>query len=437
MQKFFNGILLVPFFVLSLTSLAQVNSVSPYSRLGLGEFQSQNYARALGFGGANFALPDAYNVNFTNPASYSRLDLTTFHLGFETSVVEQEQRNPDMLVKNYNTGLRYFSFGLPVTDWWGSAIGLQPYTSRGYDISRQHPDAPDGVDVQERFLGTGGLNNLYWGNAFDVAEGLSLGINTSFIFGKLRKQNQLNWDNDIPGSVTDQQINVKGLKLGYAAQYSYTFKNGKEFSLSAGYNNSTALSADVDYYAYITSQGGVPIDSVVRDLDRDISLPSEFSIGLSYGAKDRNTPQYSWAVAADLHYYQGSEFEDFDGAQNLVNSYKAELGGFLVPALAFENINRNGNYLGQIEYRLGGYYEQTPFEVDDTQLSEYGITFGLGLPVRQRGLAPGEVKRSVINTALILGRRGSLEQGLIRESFLKVFVGITLNDKWFIKYKYR
>ena len=101
-----------------------------------------------------------------------------------------------------------------------------------------------------------------------------------------------------------------------------------------------------------------------------------------------------------------------------------------------EEINRTGNYFSRIEYRLGGYYEETPLQIQGRTIPDYGITFGLGLPMRQN-LGPGENRRSIVNAGFIFGRRGTLEDGLIRESYFKLFIGITFNDKWFIDYKYR
>ena len=66
----------------------------------------------------------------------------------------------------------------------------------------------------------------------------------------------------------------------------------------------------------------------------------------------------------------------------------------------------------------------------------YGMTFGMGIPVR-RSNVPGVVRVNTINTGLVIGRRGTTNNGLIQETYLNFYLGLTLNDKWFIKYKYR
>ena len=121
---------------------------------------------------------------------------------------------------------------------------------------------------------------------------------------------------------------------------------------------------------------------------------------------------------------------------NLADGLRFEAGALFTPGLTFKKDNRL-NYFELIEYRLGGFYENTPYTVAGTQLNDYGITIGFGLPIRARNLAPGENRNTMVNIGAVLGRRGSLENGLIQESYLNFYLGLTLNDKWFNKIKYR
>jgi hypothetical protein len=65
------------------------------------------------------------------------------------------------------------------------------------------------------------------------------------------------------------------------------------------------------------------------------------------------------------------------------------------------------------------------------------MTFGIGIPLRVRGLAPGEERNNTINLGFNYAIRGTLNEGLIREEVTQIIFGVTLNDRWFIKYKYR
>jgi hypothetical protein len=69
--------------------------------------------------------------------------------------------------------------------------------------------------------------------------------------------------------------------------------------------------------------------------------------------------------------------------------------------------------------------------VKNTQLDEIGMSFGMSLPVM------GSSTRSRLNIGAELGERGSLENGLLRERFADVYIGISitpdLREQWFKK----
>jgi hypothetical protein len=43
---------------------------------------------------------------------------------------------------------------------------------------------------------------------------------------------------------------------------------------------------------------------------------------------------------------------------------------------------------------------------------------------------------STLDIAIKLGERGTIENGLVNESFMQMVLGLTINEKWFIKRKY-
>jgi hypothetical protein len=62
--------------------------------------------------------------------------------------------------------------------------------------------------------------------------------------------------------------------------------------------------------------------------------------------------------------------------------------------------------------------------INEKEINNFGITFGIGLPM---------ANFSNLNLGFELGRRGTTDADLIEESYLKVNVGLSLNDKWFRK----
>lgn len=444
MQKGFKGIFFVPFFILIITQLqAQISSVSPYSKIGIGDLYTNAYSAAQGFAGANLGLVDNTNINFLNPASYSALDLTAFEIGFQGTSVQQRQSTPDIFEENGSAGLRYFAFGLPVKDWWGASIGLQPYSLKGYSISST--STVEDQTITRQTDGNGGLNQLFVGNSFEVANGLSLGVNASFVFGKNEESRYILWDNSKFYNAKIQEVaNTRGAYFSFGAQYALQLENDRELGLGLTFSNAMDLSTTVGNYAYtFIGQPGLesPIDSTASStsVDSDIRLPSEFGFGFSYGKKKKSlyNGNHAWVINGDFHLYNGSEFRNFDGTNvNMVNGYKAELGGFFIPAETFSRMSKSRSFTSTIQYRFGGFYEKTPYNVANTDIYNYGMTFGMGIPIRRSNI-PGVVRVNTINTGLVIGQRGTTSNGLIQETYVNFYLGLTLNDKWFIKYKYR
>lgn len=137
-----------------------------------------------------------------------------------------------------------------------------------------------------------------------------------------------------------------------------------------------------------------------------------------------------WLVAGDIALQNWSTFSAFDQNPGLRNSMRVSLGGQYVPnAMAVGD----GNYVKRINYRMGLRYAQTALELKTTQLVEYGVSVGFGFPVGRNYLFQNF---SMVNIGAEFGQRGTTTNGLIKENFMKVTLGFTINDRWFVKPKY-
>ncbi|MGA9269483.1 MAG: hypothetical protein WBV45_02595, partial [Lutimonas sp.] len=85
------------------------------------------------------------------------------------------------------------------------------------------------------------------------------------------------------------------------------------------------------------------------------------------------------------------------------------------------------SYFNRITYRAGFHYQKSGLVVNDTEINEYGISFGVSLPI---GL-----KLSNVNMGFEMGKRGTTDNNLIEENFYNFRLSLSLNDKWFRKQK--
>lgn len=79
-------------------------------------------------------------------------------------------------------------------------------------------------------------------------------------------------------------------------------------------------------------------------------------------------------------------------------------------------------------YRAGARFEQTGLAVNGQDINEFGISFGLGLPVGRLF--------SNMNLGFEIGKRGTTDFGLIQENFFNTYLSFSLNDRWFEKRLY-
>lgn len=57
-----------------------------------------------------------------------------------------------------------------------------------------------------------------------------------------------------------------------------------------------------------------------------------------------------------------------------------------------------------------------------------GITLGFGLPLKN--------SKSILNLNLEYGSRGIINQNLVREDYVKIGLGVSINENWFFKRKF-
>jgi hypothetical protein len=107
-----------------------------------------------------------------------------------------------------------------------------------------------------------------------------------------------------------------------------------------------------------------------------------------------------------------------------LNSFEVRVGGQYIP-----DKSAGSSFWQRMTYRAGARYGQLPLEFRGERIDEFGISFGFSLPLRR--------SRSTFNFGFEFGRRGTTEQELVQENFIKFNFGISLYERWFIKYRYQ
>ncbi len=408
---------ILAFVLVGLSSSAQNESNSPYSRFGLGDLQSFSTATQSAMGGVGIASYDPLSINVINPASYSSVFAQRFTMqtgGIHTTKLLQTSTQNQVV---NSTNFNYLMFSFPLSKFWGTSVGLLPYSEKSYSFS----DAITDPSADLLFEGNGGLTRIYFGNSINVNKNLSIGANLNYLFGNLNSSRKV-FFNDVRvfNTKINEDINIKGFYFDFGLMYKA--KLGKWNSvLGFTMDNGSEISAEKTSLIETFRSGGefeLIEDTISFDqqLGGSLVLPTSMGFGLALSNEQ-------WKIMADYKSDNWEEYNLFGTNDDLENSSRLALGFEFVPDK--KSINR---YYKMIRYRLGMYSSKTYLNLKNQQLDEKAITLGFGLPLKRSG--------SLVNLSVELGQMGTTDDGLIKESFASFKIGFIFSDIWFIKRKY-
>ena len=397
---------------------AQIATSSPYSRFGLGELQQNIFPEFNALGGASTALSSSKSVNPNNPATYTSFAPNSFLLSTGGWHQTTRMQNATLEQTVNNNAFSHLVLGFPLSRKIGISFGMIPFTSTGYQISTR--DAVYNADMN--YYGDGGLSKVYFGAATANELGLSIGINASYLFGGLNRRKQLVYDDEsFLNSRSNSKINLKGYYYELGVLYKKVLNENDEFSIGLAANNNSSIrakkSAIVESFEFL-GFSAVPKDTFVNITEwGDITLPKHTSLGISYN-KDKR-----WLLVADYSMQDWAEYTMFDESDNLANSMRVSGGIQYTP-----EYNSVTKYYKRINYRFGASYSNTPLQFDNNQLTEKSVSFGFGIPVKK--------SRTKYDFSCTLGQRGTTENNLIKEQFVRLGLSVSYDGIWFVKRKY-
>lgn len=416
----------------SLLLLAGINAFgqaakSPFSTFGIGERYGNALAHNQGMGGLGLSQPQYWYLNNQNPALLVYNSFTVFQVGLMGEQLDLSNGTKTEQVRGGTMNSLALAFPLKFQKITTS-IGLAPYTNVNYRlqydyfIENEASIVTDTAQIQER--GNGGLAQLYWSTGFKINKNLALGIKASYLFGSVDNDmvQQISPDGQVVSFVTgiSESTYSRGFNLGGGISYTIDSLLNGEYRLSLGaiYDFATRASSSLEknFYSVNSISGDTVALAVLDSKKGKLELPLGFGGGISF-AKDRK-----WAIGVDYYYQDWSTFRSLNQAEtnadNLGASWRLSLGGEYTPDYI------SLNFFKRVTYRVG--LSQAPFFANGKEVDDFGINFGMSLPSG----------RSSIDLAFKAGQRGAIAENGLKENYFKVYLGVTLNDQWFIKRKF-
>lgn len=439
--SFRNALLIL---CLSQSSLvwAQASGDSPYSAYGLGDLLSTGQTTQSLMGGTGLAITEPFAVLSGNPAAYAALARPLFEAGVAFRSTRSTSATAGNTVKDANfTG---FNIGVPFGQGkWGLALGLAPYSDVRYKTGST-TDIPGG-QVSYSYTGSGGLDRAFFGLGRSILQHrpdslgntgsrLLAGADLGFIFGSMEQTRDAvypaNQGYANIRSFTTLVLRAPTANASLIWQGDLTRKKRKEednWRWSVGASAHLPVDFRARYSAlvtsYVTNSGFETVrDTVPGAKEQKGGLTVPLAWGLGFGVQNSR-----WAFTVETAQQDwGQTVVDVPGyalpdVLRRTSSYAA--------AVRFKP-SMEGDLFHRAVYRMGLRHTDAPQEVRGQVLATAAASVGVSLPLN------AAQTNSWFNFGAELGQRGTTAQGLVKERYVTVWLGLTFTpwrgERWFM-----
>ena len=410
---------------------------SSYSRFGLGLLRDLSNSNNRAMGGVAQALRSGNRVNYLNPASNSAVDSLTFL--FDVGMNLQRTR---MVQDGSHLGVNNTSFDFAMATFrlrrhLGMTLGFTQYSDVGYTFTKESivgNDLTTGelITSPAAYAGQGGLHLAFMGVGWEPFKGFSIGANIGLLWGTINHeiattylQNNTTTTND--GDLTTvYDASLLTWKADVGVQYQTLLNATNRLTLGATVGIGHKINREATYYSSYSAE--TVDDLTIQSVPKAYELPMTYSFGVAWEHAER------LLIAADGHFEQWGSctapyFDKYAGVYatstgHYMNRLRFNVGAEYVPG------RYDRPYQRRMNYRFGAFYSSPYQKVNGYDgPREFGLTAGLGLPITNT-----INNRSYINVGLQWTHRSASAAELITENVMSINIGLTFNERWFMKW---
>ncbi len=435
-----NSVLMVLLMLIASPAISQYDTYSPYTRFALGDFTKGGFGQNLAMGGTGIAIHKNDQLNYLNPAAYSARDSMSvlFDFGFNGFMNKYETTGMSNSWKNAN--FHHIALSVPIGKNFAMGTGLVPFSSVGYNIKQEFNDLGTGDPLDFYYHGDGGIMKYFLGASAELFDRISLGVNMNYLLGDINKERYLSFPSqpDFASTSAIEEIQISHTYFGFGLQYNEVIADKFFFTLGGTYDLETTFNSAIDNTitskfpssstyrgAYLNDSTFISSDIIISGSDTATSsftMPSKIGVGIALGIPNKLT------VTAD---YYMQDWASTNSVNNFLNSDEYKFANTRSMHFGIEYTPDHEAFRGYhnlISYRIGGYYSDHYIQLQNYQMKDYGITFGVGLPMNK--------SKSSFNIGFTLGTRGTAENNFVKENYGILTFSVTLHDLWFYKRKF-
>lgn len=410
---------------------AQSGTNSPYSQYGLGLLNEQSSGFNRGMNGLGLGFREHNQVNYLNPASYSAIDSLTFIFdaglsGQLTNFSENGQR-----INAKNADFEYAVAGFRVFKHVGVSFGIVPFTNVGYNYSiSDFLDGDRNTTYTNTYNGSGGIHQVYVGAGWEFVKGLSVGANIAYLWGDI--------DRSVVNSYSDGYINtlskyytatVSNYKLDIGLQYSFNLNKKNALAVGLTYGLGHKLNADPTCMVISTNSNTGIADTTSFTVNNGFELPTSYGAGLMWNHNNKlkvgaDFTLQKWGGIKYPVYRVINDEQSYELTDDYYSDrYKVTFGG------EFCNNEMSRSFFDRVRFRAGVSYATSYYKINGLDgPDEISASIGFGIPII-----------NAYNNRSFLNVSGqwvhSSAKGMLTENTFRINVGITFNERWFMKWK--
>lgn len=386
--------------IIILSSLYPVYSQSVYSSYGIGEIRYSVNTRSAGMGGAGLSLWDEFSINQINPAMNTYITATAYCVGLRYEGIRLNQQSVSST--SQQTSINNFGFNIRASYRFAFGGGIRPYTDLDYNIISNESG------VLRKIESSGGISLGYLYGSIRVSRKFAVGFNFLLNFGESREKwsvefidpNYLNSESELSRGFWGS-----GLSLGFH------FQPLPKLGFGGVYQPEITLET-TDKINYFQGNS-ISIDG------KGTKVPQSFGFGSTFDVTEKII------LTGDVYKWQSGGSEDFlSNTLSDKNSIRYSIGAEYSPLLRLGMLFRQ-----KLIYRLGFYYwDLYSSDLDNSQMSEYFVTAGLGIPFSADPLRMGLAR---LDLSFEGGVRSSKSNLLGSEKVFRFKLNLAGLETWF------
>lgn len=426
-------LLAVSVFSCTLFASAQSGTNSPYSQFGLGTLAEQSSGFNRGMNGLGLGFREHNQVNFTNPASYSAIDSLTFifDVGMSGQLTNFQEGGKKLNAKTAN--FEYAVAGFRMAKHFGVSFGILPFTNVGYSYaSTEFIDQTKTSSYTNTYKGSGGIREAYLGLGWEPFKGVAIGVNGGYLWGGYDRSMVNSYNSESTANTLSKyySASVNNYKLDFGVQFTLRLSPKDQLTLGATYGLGHKIGGEPTCQVISTNKQTSVADTTFypQKGKLDLEIPTMIGVGLALNHNNKlkigaDYQLQQWGSMKMPEFTSTNANMDYVLSSNLLKDrHKFTLGFELCPS------ETGRKFFDRIRYRAGASYA-TPYLIINGQdgPKEMSASLGFGIPIMNRN------SLSVLNVSAQWVRNDS--KLFMTENVFRINVGLTFNERWFVKWK--